>query len=242
MKKLQRLLFAAIACLAFGFATTSKADLVLTASGLMTYSAFGYTNGQPVSFTFTLTENAVFGYESLGTSYSWQQFIVFNDPPLYSSVTGTDLVVTSEPTFTSRADAGFDGSDGYFVLTANALSAVGPNGTTTIDRIVMGAYSPLFATKLTPIVETVPTPYSYLRALAGAYSRADLSSVELQLSGPSGFNLIMNSSMSLSIVDTGSGPSPGPGPAAVPEPGTWAAAALLAGGAAFVRWRKRRVA
>ena len=27
---------------------------------------------------------------------------------------------------------------------------------------------------------------------------------------------------------------------AVPEPGTWAAAALLAGGAAFVRWRKRR--
>jgi hypothetical protein len=32
----------------------------------------------------------------------------------------------------------------------------------------------------------------------------------------------------------GAGPS-----AAVPEPGTWAAAALLAGGAAFMRWRKR---
>jgi len=28
-------------------------------------------------------------------------------------------------------------------------------------------------------------------------------------------------------------------PAAVPEPGTWAAAALLAGGAAFMRWRRR---
>ncbi len=28
--------------------------------------------------------------------------------------------------------------------------------------------------------------------------------------------------------------------AAVPEPGTWAAAALLASGAAFMRWRKRR--
>ena len=27
--------------------------------------------------------------------------------------------------------------------------------------------------------------------------------------------------------------------APVPEPGTWAAAALLAGGAAFMRWRKR---
>jgi hypothetical protein len=32
------------------------------------------------------------------------------------------------------------------------------------------------------------------------------------------------------------------GPTAVPEPGTWAAAALLAGGAAFMRWRKRKVA
>lgn len=31
----------------------------------------------------------------------------------------------------------------------------------------------------------------------------------------------------------------GGGPAAVPEPGTWAAAALLVGGAAFARWRKR---
>jgi hypothetical protein len=28
-------------------------------------------------------------------------------------------------------------------------------------------------------------------------------------------------------------------PAVVPEPGTWAAAALLAGGAAFARWRRR---
>jgi hypothetical protein len=30
------------------------------------------------------------------------------------------------------------------------------------------------------------------------------------------------------------------GGAAVPEPGTWAAAALLVGGAAFMRWRKRK--
>jgi hypothetical protein len=29
---------------------------------------------------------------------------------------------------------------------------------------------------------------------------------------------------------------------AIPEPGTWAAAALLVGGAAFARWRKRKVA
>jgi len=36
--------------------------------------------------------------------------------------------------------------------------------------------------------------------------------------------------------DTGGGPGPEP----IPEPGTWAAAALLAGGAAFMRWRRRR--
>ena len=30
--------------------------------------------------------------------------------------------------------------------------------------------------------------------------------------------------------------------APIPEPGTWAAAALLAGGAAFMRWRRRKVA
>jgi hypothetical protein len=32
------------------------------------------------------------------------------------------------------------------------------------------------------------------------------------------------------------------GPAPIPEPGTWAAAALLVGGAAYARWRKRKSA
>jgi MYXO-CTERM domain-containing protein len=33
-----------------------------------------------------------------------------------------------------------------------------------------------------------------------------------------------------------------PGPTPIPEPGTWAAAALLAGAAGYVRWRRRRAA
>lgn len=33
----------------------------------------------------------------------------------------------------------------------------------------------------------------------------------------------------------------GPGPEPIPEPGTWVAAALLLGGAAYLRWRRRRV-
>jgi autotransporter-associated beta strand protein len=40
----------------------------------------------------------------------------------------------------------------------------------------------------------------------------------------------------LNLIFTAAG---APGPSPVPEPGTWAAAALLAGGAAFMRWRKR---
>jgi T5SS/PEP-CTERM-associated repeat protein/autotransporter-associated beta strand protein len=40
----------------------------------------------------------------------------------------------------------------------------------------------------------------------------------------------------LNLVFTAAG---GPGPSPVPEPGTWAAAALLVGGAAFMRWRRR---
>jgi MYXO-CTERM domain-containing protein len=40
----------------------------------------------------------------------------------------------------------------------------------------------------------------------------------------------------LNLVFTAAG---GPGPSPVPEPGTWAVAALLVGGAAFMRWRKR---
>ena len=35
-------------------------------------------------------------------------------------------------------------------------------------------------------------------------------------------------------------PGGSPGPSPVPEPGTWAAAALLAGAAGYVRWRRRK--
>lgn len=41
----------------------------------------------------------------------------------------------------------------------------------------------------------------------------------------------------LNLVFTAAGP--GPGPSGVPEPGIWAAAALLVGAAGFLRWRKR---
>ena len=49
-------------------------------------------------------------------------------------------------------------------------------------------------------------------------------------------NATFSSGDTMSVVVSGSGPAP------VPEPGTWAAAALLVGGAAFARWRRRQAA
>ena len=43
----------------------------------------------------------------------------------------------------------------------------------------------------------------------------------------------------ISAGEISQGLGPAPGPSSVPEPGTWAAAALLLGGAGFARWRKR---
>ena len=65
--------------------------------------------------------------------------------------------------------------------------------------------------------------------------QVNLSNASLSLLGtitglPAEFSLGFSGAVGIA-----SAPTP-----AVPEPGTWAAAALLAGGAAFMRWRKRR--
>ena len=49
-------------------------------------------------------------------------------------------------------------------------------------------------------------------------------------------NAVMDGAINLTYEYTPVGPAP------IPEPGTWAAAAVLVGGAAFARWRKRKVA
>jgi hypothetical protein len=64
------------------------------------------------------------------------------------------------------------------------------------------------------------------------------------------FQILGETVASMGIVDTpnafvlsnGDTISVGPSAAPVPEPGTWAAAALLVGGAAFARWRRRQSA
>jgi hypothetical protein len=91
---------------------------------------------------------------------------------------------------------------------------------------------------------------------------AKLSDDQAGVGGPAGwfdgmldevafFNTNLTSTQILGIYDAGTNgqsvttlgytfePYVDPGPVAIPEPGTWAAAALLVGGAAFMRWRKR---
>jgi len=90
-------------------------------------------------------------------------------------------------------------------------------------------------------------PFGYL--LDGTFTQLTDGGGARNQSGPASFSVLAGQTFGFRAVTTdgvgGSAQStissfeaPG-GSAAVPEPGTWAAAALLAGGAAFARWRKR---
>lgn len=68
----------------------------------------------------------------------------------------------------------------------------------------------------------VPTPTFY--SWRSTDSGSSWSTVSFSSPNTTGFNMIVSASPS----------------APVPEPGTWAAAALLVGTAGFIRWRKRR--
>jgi hypothetical protein len=93
-------------------------------------------------------------------------------------------------------------------------------------------------------------PFGYL--LDGTFTKLTDDSGPLSQSGSASFSVLAGQTFGFraATVDAELGPgmatitsfeAPG-GSAAVPEPGTWAAAALLAGGAGFMRWRKRKVA
>ena len=89
-------------------------------------------------------------------------------------------------------------------------------------------------------------PFGYLRN--GTFTQLTDNSLRNQ-SGSASFSVLAGQTFGFraDTIDSMYGPglatitsfeAPG-GSAAVPEPGTWAAAALLAGGAGFMRWRKR---
>ena len=88
-------------------------------------------------------------------------------------------------------------------------------------------------------------PFGYL--LGGVFTQLTDDSGAQTQSGTASFSVLAGQTFGFRVfsVDDTFGPAQSiissfeVGSAAVPEPGTWAAAALLAGGAAFMRWRKR---
>ena len=88
-------------------------------------------------------------------------------------------------------------------------------------------------------------PFGYL--LDGAFTQLTDNSGANTQSGTASFSVLAGQTFGFRVnsVDGTFGPAQSiissfeVGSAAIPEPGTWAAAALLAGGAAFMRWRKR---
>jgi len=88
-------------------------------------------------------------------------------------------------------------------------------------------------------------PFGYL--LGGTFTQLTDNGGGQSQSGSASFSVLAGQTFGFRVnsVDDTTGPAQSiissfeaPG-AAIPEPGTWAAAALLAGGAGFMRWRKR---
>jgi hypothetical protein len=88
-------------------------------------------------------------------------------------------------------------------------------------------------------------PFGYL--LEGNYTQLSDNGGAMVQSGSASFSVLAGQTFGFRVVTVDDlwGPAQSTissfevGSAAVPEPGTWSAAALLAGGAGFMRWRKR---
>jgi hypothetical protein len=72
----------------------------------------------------------------------------------------------------------------------------------------------------------------------GTFNSFTSRSVDISVSGEEGFDAYSETVLAGGTINLTYEYTPA-GPAAIPEPGTWAAAALLASGAGFMRWRKR---
>jgi hypothetical protein len=86
-------------------------------------------------------------------------------------------------------------------------------------------------------------PFGYL--LEGNYTQLSDNGGAMDQSGSASFSVLAGQTFGFRVVTADDLWGPAQSTissfevAAVPEPGTWAAAALLAGGAGFMRWRKR---
>lgn len=127
-----------------------------------------------------------------------------------------------------------------FSITGITLSGPGITGSLSFQDIPISANSRWNAglgdlTTSIPSVDLANTSVSFVLPGGNAISDGTEFTVNVEYA---------NVSFSSRVVST-DGPTflaQGAGPEPIPEPGTWAAAALLIGGAAFARWRRRKTA
>jgi len=93
------------------------------------------------------------------------------------------------------------------------------NGNTQWVAALDGS-QPVAFTPVSPVQPNTPSGWQYLSALVSTDGGNNWSA-------PTGSNIPIVQALSISVT-------------AIPEPGTWAAMAILAGGAAFAGWRRRR--
>ena len=113
----------------------------------------------------------------------------------------------------------------------SSFPAFGTSGTLFSATATSGLNTSVF---INPLRLALPTTYTSGTSFTGTLTWAGQSFASLSLIDGSYVGTLANAETV--TINIGSGPAP------VPEPGTWAAAALLAGGAAVMRWRKRRSA
>jgi len=147
---------------------------------------------------------------------------------------------------TNRGDGSVDTSGAPGSITLQG-SNNGAGNSTDFTTLAVGDGLVSFSWDYSTIDEySFYDPFGYL--LDGTFTQLTVDFSRNQ-SGSASFSVLAGQTFGFraATVDAGGGSAqstissfeaPG-GSAAVPEPGTWAAAALLAGGAGFMRWRKR---
>jgi hypothetical protein len=193
-------------------------------------AAIVFFNVNP-SQTITAGESVSFGNINLGTgTYTLNSLTGLNFTILFSGA-GTSLYNGAGG---GSIDWGLNGSDGSgdvlklsYGATINSAAALGWGY--TYDYLTQGGSGPWTGGA---------NAYAALRIDAGGgnYNYGWVS-INYDTAGPtatiSGFAFEDQINTAILAGDQG-------GPAAVPEPGTWATAALLMGGATYLGWRRRR--
>lgn len=192
--------------------------------GATTIASGGTINPGDSPGTLTLTNGLTF---SSGGNYNWQ---IFNaDDGLAPGLTNTwDLIAVTGGDW----DISGLSSVNQFNINLWSLSGISPDVNGDAINFNNALDSSWEILTYTSLVGTFNSDLFVINSSA--------------FNGTSGFSNDLNGgtfsleadATSLYLLFTASG---GPGPEPIPEPGTWAAAALLAGAAGYVRWRRRRI-